>query len=79
MARFRTLAIAALSAILSAGASDAEDANASLFWGTYRPNLYFGMRPRVPNTLMTGMMWHGLNDYQSLMSATSSIPTLCLF
>ena len=34
-----------------------------------RANLYFGLRPRVPNTLMTGLMWHGLNDYQSILSA----------
>ncbi|RUS26055.1 glycoside hydrolase [Jimgerdemannia flammicorona] len=32
-------------------------ANASLLWGTYRPNLYFGTRPRLPESLMTGLMW----------------------
>ncbi|KAF8311557.1 glycoside hydrolase family 63 protein [Clavulina sp. PMI_390] len=48
-----------------AAGSTAEQEHDSLFWGTYRPNLYFGLRPRVPNTLMTGLMWHGLNDYQS--------------
>ncbi|KAF9514510.1 glycoside hydrolase family 63 protein [Hydnum rufescens UP504] len=37
----------------------------SLLWGTYRPNLYFGLRPRLPHTLMTGLMWHGLQDWQS--------------
>lgn len=26
----------------------------SLLWGAYRPNLYFGLRPRIPNSLMTG-------------------------
>ncbi|KAG8906849.1 Processing alpha glucosidase I [Tulasnella sp. 408] len=35
----------------------------SLIWGTYRPNLYFGMRPRVPKSLMTGIMWFGTNEY----------------
>nr|CAG8603675.1 8759_t:CDS:10 [Entrophospora candida] len=27
-------------------------ANESLFWGTYRPNLYFGVRPRLPESLL---------------------------
>lgn len=32
--------------------------NASLFWGPYRSNLYFGVRPRgIPNSLLTGLMW----------------------
>ncbi|KAG9001821.1 Processing alpha glucosidase I, partial [Tulasnella sp. 427] len=35
----------------------------SLIWGTYRPNLYFGMRPRVPKSLMTGIMWFGTQEY----------------
>ncbi|TBU50102.1 glycoside hydrolase [Dichomitus squalens] len=38
----------------------------SLFWGTYRPNLYFGLRPKVPQSLMTGLMWFGTQDYQSI-------------
>ncbi|KAJ3097932.1 Processing alpha glucosidase I [Phlyctochytrium planicorne] len=39
-------------------------ANASLFWGTYRPNLYFGMKTRSPkDSVMTGLMWHGLQDF----------------
>ncbi|RDX48402.1 glycoside hydrolase family 63 protein [Lentinus brumalis] len=37
-----------------------------LFWGTYRPNLYFGLRPKVPQSLMTGLMWFGTQDYQSI-------------
>ncbi|ORX74749.1 glycoside hydrolase, partial [Linderina pennispora] len=36
--------------------------DSSLLWGTYRPNIYFGTRPRVPNTLMTGLMWFGMDD-----------------
>ncbi|XP_033105341.1 mannosyl-oligosaccharide glucosidase-like isoform X2 [Anneissia japonica] len=27
------------------------------FWGTYRPGVYFGMRTRSPNSLVTGLMW----------------------
>ncbi|XP_078588118.1 mannosyl-oligosaccharide glucosidase-like [Branchiostoma floridae x Branchiostoma japonicum] len=27
------------------------------FWGTYRSNVYFGMKTRSPRSLVTGMMW----------------------
>ncbi|KAF8936813.1 Processing alpha glucosidase I [Haplosporangium gracile] len=37
--------------------------NSSLLWGIYRPNLYFGTRARLPNTLMTGLMWFGTQDF----------------
>ncbi|KAK4048339.1 Processing alpha glucosidase I [Microbotryomycetes sp. JL201] len=42
--------------------------NESLLWGTYRPNLYFGMRPRVAHSLMTGIMWFGVQDFQSFQA-----------
>lgn len=38
--------------------------NQSLLWGTYRPQLYHGVRPRLPHSLMTGLSWFGLNDYR---------------
>ncbi|XP_006872482.1 PREDICTED: mannosyl-oligosaccharide glucosidase [Chrysochloris asiatica] len=28
-----------------------------LFWGTYRPHVYFGMKTRSPQSLLTGLMW----------------------
>ncbi|GBG60662.1 hypothetical protein CBR_g11887 [Chara braunii] len=28
-----------------------------LFWGTYRPHLYLGIRARVPESLLGGLMW----------------------
>lgn len=28
------------------------------FWGTYRSNLYFGMRARTPNSPVVGLMWY---------------------
>lgn len=40
--------------------------NASLFWGPYRSNLYFGVRPRVPRGLMTGLMWFNGDNYDGL-------------
>lgn len=44
--------------------------NESLLWGPYRPNLYFGVRPRIPKSLMTGLMWGKIetyNDFQNSM------------
>ncbi|KDR81799.1 hypothetical protein GALMADRAFT_221665 [Galerina marginata CBS 339.88] len=40
--------------------------NDTLLWGAYRPNLYFGLRPRIPQSLMTGLMWFGTQDYQAV-------------
>ncbi|KAK3944166.1 glycoside hydrolase [Diplogelasinospora grovesii] len=37
--------------------------NQSLLWGPYRPNLYFGVRPRIPKSLMTGLMWGKIETY----------------
>lgn len=36
----------------------------ALLWGTYRPNLYFGLKPKLPLSLLTGLAWFGLKDYQ---------------
>jgi mannosyl-oligosaccharide glucosidase len=38
----------------------------ALLWGPYRPNLYFGLRPRLPQSLMTGLIWFGTQNYQSI-------------
>lgn len=43
-------------------------AASSLLWGTYRPQIYFGMRPRLPNSLLTGLAWVGLQDYSGLQN-----------
>ncbi len=42
--------------------------SSSLVWGTFRPNLYFGLRPRIPQSLMTGLVWFGTQNYQSFTS-----------
>lgn len=66
-------ALAALCTLLSAAASaQGSSADDSLLWGTYRPGLYFGLRPRLPSTLMTGLIWFGTGDYQSYQSAPPS-------
>ena len=41
------------------------DHNNSMFWGTYRPNLYFGTRTRTPQSLLTGLMWFGVSDLKT--------------
>ncbi|KAF2471559.1 glycoside hydrolase [Lindgomyces ingoldianus] len=44
--------------------------NASLLWGPYRPNLYLGIRPRVPESLLMGLMWGRLGDRASKLRHT---------
>lgn len=34
----------------------------SLYWGTYRPHIYLGIRARVPRSLLAGLMWIGVTD-----------------
>jgi mannosyl-oligosaccharide glucosidase len=37
--------------------------NDSLLWGPYRPNLYFGLRPRLPKSVTTGLLWSRVDDF----------------
>ena len=37
--------------------------NLDRFWGTYRSNLYFGLKTRSPEPLMAGLMW--FNQFSS--------------
>ncbi|KAI0362709.1 glycoside hydrolase [Trametes cingulata] len=48
--------------VFSKSTNDSE----SLIWGAYRPGLYFGLRPRIPQSVMTGLAWFGTQDYQSI-------------
>ncbi|CAL0329724.1 unnamed protein product [Lupinus luteus] len=34
----------------------------SLYWGTYRPQVYLGIRARTPQSLIAGLMWIGMKD-----------------
>src|SRR5690554_5145367 len=43
--------------------------NQSLLWGPYRPNLYFGVRPRIPKSLMTGLMWGKVETYNDFQDS----------
>ncbi|KAK2594886.1 Processing alpha glucosidase I [Conoideocrella luteorostrata] len=40
--------------------------NQSLLWGPYKPNLYFGVRPRLPQSLWTGLMWGRMEGYNDV-------------
>ena len=47
----------------AAAADDSRLTNSeSLQWGPYRPNLYLGLRPRVPKSVVAGLMWGRLED-----------------
>lgn len=57
------LAIAA--PVLSATVDSSLYSNeAPLLWGPYRPNLYLGIRPRVPESLFAGLMWGKLDEQE---------------
>jgi mannosyl-oligosaccharide glucosidase len=69
-------------AVLALGASAVDDGqsiltseigrqnNQSLLWGPYKPNLYFGVRPRLPDGLWTGLMWGGVNTFEEVPTST---------
>ena len=50
-------------------------ANDSLLWGPYRPNLYFGVRPRIPKSLLTGLMWAKVDSFATVQSSKSMTPS----
>ncbi|WFD07739.1 mannosyl-oligosaccharide glucosidase [Malassezia vespertilionis] len=35
-------------------------------WGTYRPQVLFGMRPRLPDSLVTGLAYFATRDYHDV-------------
>ncbi|KAL9601901.1 MAG: hypothetical protein Q9219_002254 [cf. Caloplaca sp. 3 TL-2023] len=39
--------------------------NETLLWGPYRPNLYFGVRPRIPKSLTTGLLWAKVDSFEN--------------
>ena len=49
---------------------NAKLSNESLLWGPYRPNLYFGVRPRIPKSLMTGLLWAKVDTFQGVQNST---------
>jgi mannosyl-oligosaccharide glucosidase len=62
--RALTFALFAQLSLVDAQVAEIEKAsNDSLLWGPYRPNLYFGVRPRIPKSLMGGLMWTKVEDH----------------
>ncbi|KAI7998921.1 Mannosyl-oligosaccharide glucosidase GCS1 [Camellia lanceoleosa] len=43
------------------------DHKESLYWGTYHPSVYLGIRARTPQSLVAGLMWLGLKDGRYFM------------
>jgi len=74
-----TLALAACVLPQPAGASDDSILNSeigrlnnqSLLWGPYRPNLYFGVRPRIPQSLSASLMWGKVDSYTEVQNSES--------
>lgn len=66
---------AAAASFLLASTTSAEDtsvftspSNSSLLWGPYKPNLYFGLRPRLPKSLTTALLWSRVEDFTSVQN-----------
>ena len=55
-------------------ADNARRSNESLLWGPYRPNLYFGVRPRISKSLTTGLLWAKVDDFQTIQTSNAPQP-----
>ncbi|KAF2201713.1 glycoside hydrolase [Delitschia confertaspora ATCC 74209] len=55
--RFLVHLLLVLFGLVIATLSQSDATEVSQRWGPYRPNLYFGVRPQVPDTLLMGLMW----------------------
>lgn len=40
--------------------------NQSLLWGPYKSNLYLGIRPRLPRSLWTTLMWGSVDSFDKV-------------
>ena len=48
--------------------------NQSLLWGPYKPNLYFGVRPRIAKSLAAGLMWAKVDDFATAQTSKHQSP-----
>ena len=53
----------------TASEAPSSSANASLLWNPYRPNLYVGFRPRIPNSLLLGVMWAKIDESSKMIES----------
>lgn len=44
----------------------------SLNWGPYRSNLYVGIRPRIPDSILTGLLWFQTESFNAPMLSKHS-------
>lgn len=58
---------------LDALTENARLSNDSLVWGPYRPNLYFGVRPRIPKSLTTGLLWAKVDNFESVQHSRTHL------
>ena len=63
------LSLSPWSAVASEDLKVSETSNSSLLWGPYRPNLYFGVRPRIPRSLLTGLMWAKVDNFATVQNS----------
>ncbi|KAF2765073.1 putative alpha glucoside I/Mannosyl oligosaccharide glucosidase [Teratosphaeria nubilosa] len=64
--RWALAALFAVSTSAQEGSVFSKQSNDSLLWGPYRPNLYFGVRPRLPKSLTTGLLWGRVEDFDKI-------------
>lgn len=43
-------------------------------WGPYRPNLYLGVRPQIPETFLMGLMWASGESRDKMLKSTYPPP-----
>lgn len=43
-----------------------QSSDSSLLWGPYRSGLYFGIRPRIPRSVLSGLMWFNMDTYNGV-------------
>lgn len=55
-------------------AENAKLSNETLLWGPYRPNLYFGVRPRIPKSLITGLLWAKVDSFTEVQNSMQQLP-----
>ena len=46
-----------------------KNSDESLFWGPYKPNLYFGVRPRLPKSLTAGLLWARVDNFVDVQNS----------
>lgn len=44
----------------------------SLLWGPYRSNLYLGLRPRIPDSILTGLLWFPADTFHGVLLSKQS-------